>query len=57
MTKLIAKMRDGYCNIAADSMTEREGMIFVYRGEKLVGVFDLGAVDAIYISGKEGDES
>lgn len=56
MTRCIVKFRDGYANIVADSMEEREGIVYVRHASELVGAFDLGALDAIYLSDKGGTE-
>lgn len=53
MDKLIVKARDWYANIDATRIVREESIIFAYHGEELVGVFDLGAIDALYGS-KEG---
>ena len=42
---------DSHVNIAADRMAEDDGIVRAYRGEQLVGVFDLGVIDMIYLSG------
>lgn len=51
--RMVAKHKDGFCNLPADSLTERDGMVFVHNGDKLVGVYDLGVIDMIYLSDKE----
>ena len=54
--RLVVKYRNGdtldYVNIAANHMEERDGFVFAYLDEKLVGAFDLGLIDAAYISGE-----
>lgn len=51
MKRCIVQFRDGaFSNIEADSMVETDGSIFVFLKGCLVGVFDLSAVLAIYLS-------
>lgn len=49
-SKCVVRFKDNFVNIPADRLTEAEGMVYVYRGNELVGVFDLGFIDSIYIS-------
>jgi hypothetical protein len=44
-----------FCNIEADMISREDSIVFVHRGTELVGVFDLGCVDAIYLTAKKGD--
>ena len=55
MKRCIVKLRDGHVNIPADAMREENGMVYVTRNGELIGVFDLGVVETIYLSG--GDRS
>ena len=51
MSRCIVNFRkDKFCNIQAERMEEREGMIFVYDKENLVGIFDLAAIETLYLS-------
>ena len=43
---------DQFINIEADSMERKDEFIYAYKGEKLVGMFDVGIVVAIYLSEK-----
>lgn len=52
MKKFCARAKDFYVNIAADRMEEADGIVRVYNGDKLVGVFDLGFIDAMWLSEK-----
>lgn len=56
--KLIVKYREdgitNYVNIHADRMDIADGIVYAYASDKLVGVFDLGAVDMAYLSGGAG---
>ena len=56
--KLVVRYKDNFVNIAATSMQEREGIVFAYNGDCLVGAFDLGYVDMIWLSepGKKESE-
>ena len=51
MKRVVASWKDGFANIAADHMVEREGMIYAYNEQgEVVGVFDLGIINYIYIT-------
>lgn len=56
MRRLIVKYKESnsecFVNIPANNIVERENQIFVYQDEALVGVFDLGFINALYISEK-----
>lgn len=56
--RLIVKYREdgtaNYVNIHADRMDVADGIVYAYASDKLVGVFDLGAVDMAYLSGVTG---
>lgn len=52
MARLVANWKDGYANVNAERIAERDGMVFAYDEKNdLVGVFDLGIINYIYISG------
>ena len=52
MSRLVANWKDGYANIAAEYIVERDGMVYVYdERDALVGIFDLGLVNCIYLIG------
>lgn len=59
MKKLIVKYheneKDCFVNITAERITERDGIIFAYSGERLVGVFDMGFINAAYLSEGGGE--
>lgn len=44
-----------FCNIEADMIFREDSIVFVCRGTELVGVFDLGYVDAVWLTEKKGD--
>ena len=49
--RVVVKCTDGgYVNINADRIERDDCVVFAYRGEKLVGVIDLGCVHMLYIS-------
>lgn len=54
MKRLIVKHKENgglaHGNIPADRIAEKEGFIFAYNGDELVGVFDLGLIEVAYIS-------
>ena len=53
--RLIVRWREGHCNLPITHI-EREGaLVEAYRGIEFVGVFDIGSVDALYISEREQD--
>ena len=52
MTRLCVKTKDWYCNIIADRIEETEGIVRAFNGDNLVGVLDLGVVDALWLSEK-----
>jgi hypothetical protein len=58
MTKLIVIYREGdapsYVNINADSIINKDGFMFAYAGHELVGAFDMGVVDMVYLSEEGG---
>lgn len=54
MKKLVVRTKEWYCNIPADYLEENEGMVRAYLNGNLVGVFDLGVIDVIYLSVKDG---
>jgi len=52
--RLVVKYHDEnpqFINITADRIDEHDGIIWAYRGDELVGVFYVGAVDMAYLSG------
>lgn len=53
MKRLFVKWRDGYCNIPVTTITKEESIIYAFRDAVFVGMFDLGAVELLYVSEKE----
>ena len=51
MKRLVVRWNDQFVNINAARIEERDGMVYAFDNAGLVGVFDLGAVDMIYLSG------
>lgn len=54
MKRLIIKSVDGYINIPADRIAEKEdvNMLYAYDGKELVGVFEISTILQAYISEK-----
>ena len=51
--RLIVKYHEDkpyHANVACDLIEREDGMVFAYNGDALVGVFDLGIVDMMYLS-------
>ena len=44
--------QDGYVNMPADRLKKDDSFIYAYNGDDLVGVFDLGTINYIYITEK-----
>lgn len=55
--KAVIKTKNDFVNIPADSMTENNGMIYVYNDNELVGVFDGGEIIMAYLSEKKGERN
>ncbi len=53
MKHLIVRWRDGHCNLQITHINRVGDVIEAYRNEEFVGMFDLGAIDAFWISTKE----
>lgn len=53
--RLVMKCGETGCNIAADRLEREEDVIYAWSGDKLTGIFSVGCLDFLYISGKEGD--
>lgn len=54
MMRLIVYLNgvEGFINIAADRVVRENEFIVAYRRENMVGMFDVGAVMAMYLSEK-----
>lgn len=54
MMRLIVYLNgvEGFINIAADRVEREIDFIIAYRAENIVGMFDIGAVMAMYLSEK-----
>ena len=50
MKKCVANVKGGFVNIPADRLEREDSIIFVYNGEELVAMFDIGGLDNIWIS-------
>ncbi len=53
MKRLIVKWRDGHCNLAITHIKRIGDVIEAYLNDEFVGMFDLGSIDALWISAKE----
>lgn len=50
MKKCVATFKNGFLNVPADRLEREDAIIFVYNGEKLVAMFDIGMLDSIWIT-------
>lgn len=50
MKRCTVLFKNGYACFAADRIEREEGLAFVYNGGELTAVFDLGFIDAMYLS-------
>lgn len=57
MKKLIVKWRDSHCNITITHIQRVGDVVEAYRGKEFVGLFDLGSVDALYVSEGGGNNA
>ncbi len=48
--KLVVKAPEWYCNLPVTEIKREEDLIFAYRDGQLIGVFDIGAVAALWVS-------
>jgi len=49
-SKLIVKAKDWYCNIPVTHIEKDGPVVCAYNGVHFVGMFDLGAVDVLYVT-------
>ena len=54
MKHLIVKWNTGYCNLAVTDIEKDGGVVWAYINGEFVGMFDLGAVDILYVSQEGG---
>lgn len=54
MKHLIVKWNDGYCNLPVTSIQKDGAIVYAFRDAEFVGMFDLGAVELLYVSDREG---
>ena len=54
--RLIVRGKDWYANIPVTRIEKVEDVVFAYLGDAFVGMFDLGAVNMLYITGERGNE-
>lgn len=51
MTRFIVNyFGEKHCNIPADRIEERDGFVFAFNENSLVGIFDLSVTDTCYLS-------
>ena len=51
MTRFIVNyLKEKHCNIPADRIEERDGFVYAFHENSLVGVFDLSVTDTCYLS-------
>lgn len=50
MKKCVANFKNGFLNVPADRLEREDAIIFVYNGEKLVAMFDIGILLSIWLS-------
>ena len=51
MTRFIVNyFGEKHCNIPADRIEERNGFVFAFNENSLVGIFDLSVTDTCYLS-------
>lgn len=55
MKRLVVKWRDSHCNLPITSIKRVGDVVEAYRGNEFIGMFDLGSVDALYITEKESE--
>ena len=52
MKRCVVGFRDNYVNMQADKLRREDTFVYAYNGEELVGAFDLGTINYIYITEK-----
>ena len=52
MKRLVVRWKDAHCNMPVTHIIRVGDVVEAYRGEDFVGMFDLGSVDALYITDK-----
>lgn len=53
MKRLIVKWRDGYCNLPVSHIARKDAVVYAFRDAEFVGMFDLGAIEILYVRDKE----
>ena len=56
MKKLIVRWKEEYCNLPVTKIERIGDVVEAYRGEEFVGLFDLGAVDALYVADRNEEK-
>lgn len=57
LKRCVVRFGENFCNIEADQIWREESIVIVYRGKEIVGIFDLGFVDAIWLTEKGGNNN
>lgn len=55
MKRLVVRGKDWYCNICVTKTVLDGNVLYAYNNGDLVGFFDLGVVDALWVTSKGGD--
>lgn len=55
MKRLVVRGKDWFCNIAVTRTMMDGDVVYAYFDGELVGFFDLGIVDALWVTEKRGD--
>jgi len=50
MKHLVVRWRDGHTNLPITRIEHIGDVVYAYQDKELVGFFDLGSVDALYVS-------
>ena len=56
MKRLVVRWRDAHCNIAITHIVREGDVVMAYQDKEFVGLFDLGSVDALYVTDREEKE-
>ena len=57
MRAIIKFIDGGFVNVPADKIDKKEEWITVRNGKNLVGLFDEGIVNCVYLSDKKGEKN
>lgn len=54
MKRLVVKWGTGFCNLAVTDIKKDGDIVWAYINGEFIGMFDLGAVDILYVSQEGG---